>query len=34
MTKTIVEFVCYLQSLGITLEADENRLREIGRAHV
>jgi amino acid adenylation domain-containing protein len=27
MTKTIVEFVCYLQSLGITLEADENRLR-------
>jgi amino acid adenylation domain-containing protein len=27
MTKKIVEFVCYLQSLGITLEADENRLR-------
>ncbi|MCA2709462.1 MAG: amino acid adenylation domain-containing protein, partial [Microcystis sp. M015S2] len=27
MTKTIVEFVCYLQSLGITLEANENRLR-------
>jgi len=26
MTKTIVEFVCYLQSLGITLEANENRL--------
>ncbi|CAC5339766.1 MULTISPECIES: non-ribosomal peptide synthetase [Planktothrix] len=27
MTKTIVEFVCHLSSLGITLEADENRLR-------
>ena len=27
MTKTIVEFVCYLRDLGITLEADENRLR-------
>ncbi len=27
MRRTIVEFVCYLQSLGITLEADENRLR-------
>jgi amino acid adenylation domain-containing protein len=27
MTKTIVEFVCHLSSLGITLTADENRLR-------
>ncbi|MBE9089428.1 amino acid adenylation domain-containing protein [Microcystis aeruginosa LEGE 11464] len=27
MTKKIVEFVCYLRDLGITLEADENRLR-------
>ncbi|MFM7793750.1 MAG: hypothetical protein ACKO90_38640, partial [Microcystis panniformis] len=27
MTKTIVEFVCYLRDLGITLETDENRLR-------
>ncbi|UXE61414.1 MAG: amino acid adenylation domain-containing protein [Woronichinia naegeliana WA131] len=27
MTKTIVEFVCHLSSLGITLEENENRLR-------
>jgi amino acid adenylation domain-containing protein len=27
MTKTIVKFICYLRDLGITLEADENRLR-------